>query len=108
MSTTWGKIFDAVKDGFEVVADKAGEYGKLGRIKVEMFQIKRKIGHEFGELGSLTNTAIKEGKAGALGEDAKAKKHVEAIAKLDEELQAKQKEYDETGEEEEAGGTEKE
>jgi hypothetical protein len=95
----WQKLFDAVKDGFEVVADKAGEYGKKGRIKYDMYQIKRKSLQELSRLGSVAYSMILDGRGADIADDKEAVKSVQAIRQLEEDLKVKEREFVEVGKE---------
>ncbi len=100
MGDLWEKIRKSVIDGVQVAAEKTEELTKLGKIKIEILNIKRKISKNFTELGSITYEAIKEGTAKEELKSDKINAIIEKIKGLDSELEAKEKLYEDSAKKE--------
>ena len=87
MEKLWDKIKKTVIDGVTVAAEKTEEYTKLGRIKIEILNTKRKISVQFTELGGIVYEAVKEGTAGEVIDSEKVAGLVETVRKLEGELE---------------------
>ncbi|MFC1573606.1 hypothetical protein ACFL30_00315 [Candidatus Latescibacterota bacterium] len=95
MENLWGKIKKSVIEGASYAAEKTEELTKLGKIKIEILNVKRKISGQFSELGSITYEAVKaETVEKELASD-NVKALIETINGLESELLAKEKHYDE-------------
>ena len=62
MEKLWQRIRKSVAEGVSVAAEKTEEFTKLGKLKFEILNTKRKISKTFTELGSMTYDAFKGGK----------------------------------------------
>ncbi|MFH1762097.1 MAG: hypothetical protein ABIA63_13445 [bacterium] len=51
MSTVWDRVLKNFKQGATVSAEKIEVYAKLGKIKIDIISIKRKMDAVFSELG---------------------------------------------------------
>ena len=95
MENLWGKIKKSVIEGASYAAEKTEELTKLGKIKIEILNVKRKISGQFSELGGITYEAIKaETVEKELASDT-VKALTETIKGLESELETKEKKYDE-------------
>ena len=106
MGDLWEKIRKSVIDGVQVAAEKTEEYTKLGKIKIEILNLKRKISKSFTELGGITYEAIKGGTAKKELESDKVNAIIETLKELDSELEAKEKLYEESAKKEVSEETE--
>ena len=95
MENLWGKIKKSVIEGASYAAEKTEELTKLGKLKIKILNVKRKISGQFSELGSITFEAIKaETVEKELASDT-VKALIETIKELESELETKEKQYDE-------------
>lgn len=53
-------FLDDVRDGFENVIDKTEEYGKIGKIKVDIAGLKRQMDKHYSDLGKMAFKVISE------------------------------------------------
>jgi len=72
-SKFWNDLKKTLKDGFNVAAEKTEEYTKIGKIKVEILNIKRNIDKAYGDLGKEVFGLLSKGKDEGLSANAKVK-----------------------------------
>ena len=94
-------LLDNIRDGLELVVDKTEEYGKIGKIKVDIFTIKRNIEKQFTELGGRTYEIMTGDDAKSLLKDEEVKNIIEDISSLENQLQEKEAEIETVREEKE-------
>ena len=58
MGDLWEKVRKSVIDGVQIAAEKTEELTKLGKIKIEILNIKRKISKNFTESKEICNCLI--------------------------------------------------
>ena len=85
-------LLDSIRDGLELVVDKTEEYGKIGKLKVDIFSIKRNIEKQFTELGGRTFEVLTGEGPKSVAKDEEVKKIVEELQGLEEQLQQKEAE----------------
>ena len=85
-------LLDNIRDGLELVVDKTEEYGKIGKLKVDIFSIKRNIEKQFTELGGRTFEVLTGEGPKSVAKDEEVKKIVEELQGLEEQLQQKEAE----------------
>ncbi|MBN1465863.1 hypothetical protein JXA02_08890 [candidate division KSB1 bacterium] len=81
-------LLDSIRDGLELVVDKTEEYSKIGKLKVDIISIKRKIEKQFTELGGRTFDLL-------TGDDAKSLQKDDKVATLIRDIQAFEQELKE-------------
>ena len=74
-------LLDSIRDGLELVVDKTEEYTKIGKLKVDIFTIKRNIEKQFTELGGRVFEVL-------TGDDPKSVQKDEQVTTLVEEIQS--------------------
>jgi hypothetical protein len=94
-------LLDNIRDGLELVVDKTEEYGKIGKLKVDIFSIKRNIEKQFTELGGRTFEVLTGEGPKTVAKDEEVKKIVEELQGLEEQLQQKEAEIAQVKEEKE-------
>ena len=68
-----------IRDGFESVIDKTEEYGKIGKIKVDVAGLNRQLDKYYADLGKATFEAVSE------KQDVNKNEHIQdVIAKIKE------------------------
>jgi len=95
MEDLWKKIKKSVIEGATYAAEKTEELTKFGKVKIEILNIKRKISSKFSELGGITYGAIKEKNLDKEMKSDRVKSVVEEVEKLEAQLEAKEKQYEE-------------
>jgi len=83
-------LLDNIRDGLELVVDKTEEYGKIGKLKVDIFTIKRNIEKQFTELGGRAYDILTGDKPASFQKDEEVVKIVEEIKSLELQLKAKE------------------
>lgn len=83
-------LLDNIRDGLELVVDKTEEYTKIGKLKVDIISIKRKIEKQFTELGGRAFDLLTGDNAGSLQKDEKVTKLVRDIQAFEQELKVKE------------------
>ena len=63
-STLWEDIKKTVKEGVSVAAEKTEEYTKIGKVKVDILNIKRNIDKLYEDLGKEVYGLLSSGKKG--------------------------------------------
>jgi len=90
MEKLWEKIKKSVMDGVQTAAEKTEEYTKLGKAKLDILAVKRKISKNFTELGGLVYDGVKEKKgADALKSD-DVTALIDSLKGLEEDLRKKE------------------
>ena len=107
MEDLWKKIKKSVMEGATYAAEKTEELTKLGRAKIDILNIKRKISSKFTELGGITYGALKEKNIDKELKSDKVKSLTEAIEKLEVQLETKEKQYEELQKKAESNAKEK-
>jgi len=93
----WEDIKKSATEAISYVSEKTEELTTVGRLKVEIAGLKRKIEGKFKDLGNLVYGRVEEGRAGTLGEDETVKNLVTEISTLEKELRAKEEELRRVG-----------
>jgi len=104
MSNLWGDIKKSLGEWATKAADKAGEFTreaadkaeevtKLGKVKLDIFQIKRDIEKQFTELGGTIYKLINEKKAKEFEKNENIKACLSTIKDLEKKLKEKEKQY---------------
>lgn len=83
------EIRDGLRDGIELVADKTEEYTKIGKIQVDILKIKRDTDKMIEDLGRRTLEILKKDPNAACCQDQDTIHLVEALKKLEIDLEAK-------------------
>ncbi|MFC1608172.1 hypothetical protein ACFL47_09390 [Candidatus Latescibacterota bacterium] len=102
MEKLWEKIKKSVVEGASYAAGKTEEFTKLGKMKIEILNLKRKISSNFTELGGTAYEAIKADNIDKELKSDKVTALIDTIDKLENELEAKEKQYEELSKKEEA------
>ena len=95
MEKLWEKIKKSVVEGVSVAAEKTEEYTKLGKGKLDILNIKRKISKAFTELGGITYDSIKAGNIEEVMKSNNVEEIINTLKELESELDGKEEEYDE-------------
>ncbi len=95
MEDLWKQIKKSVIEGASYAAEKTEEFTKLGKAKIDILNTKRKISAKFAELGGITYEAIKEKTIDKELKSDKVKSLIEALGKLESQLEAKEKQFEE-------------
>jgi hypothetical protein len=74
-------------------AEKAEEMTQLGKVKLDIFQIKRDIDKRYTELGSVVYDLINKNKKVGIADDEKVAALVNDVKGLEKQLQAKEEQY---------------
>ncbi len=93
MSTLWDDIAKTIRDSVDTVVSKTEELTKIGKIKVDIINIKRNIEKQFAELGGTVYHLIDEKKT-SIASNADVKTIVEKIKKFEKQLNAKNEELE--------------
>jgi hypothetical protein len=87
-------LLDSIRDGLELVVDKTEEYGKIGKLKVDIFGIKRNIEKQFVELGGRVYEMMTAASAADVSRDEECLKVVETVKTLEVQLKEKEAEIE--------------
>ncbi len=90
----WKDIKKTFKEGVTIAAEKTEEYTKIGKIKVEMVNLKKNVDKTFKELGEEVYASIKKGQKSALGQSKKVKDLAAKIDNLKRSLKSKEAEIE--------------
>ena len=96
MEQLWKKIKKSVMEGVTTAAEKTEEYTKIGKAKLDILAVKRKITKNFTELGGIVYDSVKEKKAGEALESPEAKKVINTLEDLEKELSEKEAVFEES------------
>ncbi len=95
MEKLWERIRKSVAEGVSVAAEKTEELTKLGKLKFEILNTKRKISKTFTELGSMNYDAFKGGKSNEIAKSSEVKDLINTIKELEAELDGIEQKFDE-------------
>lgn len=94
MGNLWDDIKKTIREGVDTVVEKTGELTKIGRIKVDILNIKRNVEKSFTELGGKAYHLIVDEKMPQVGGHKEVKEIVECIKLLERELEEKNKDIE--------------
>ena len=94
MSSLWEDITRTIREGVDTVVEKTEELTKIGRIKVDIINIKRNIEKNFAEMGGKTYHLIVEEKKNQISKDKEIMELVECVKLLEKELEEKKQELE--------------
>jgi len=92
MANLWDDIAKTIREGVDTVVEKTEELTRIGRIKVDIINIKRNVEKNFSELGGRVYQLISKEKKTAISTDKEAKEIIECIKILEKELDDKKSE----------------
>jgi hypothetical protein len=94
MSSLWEDITRTIREGVDTVVEKTEELTKIGKIKVDIINIKRNIEKNFAEMGGKTYHLIVEEKKNQISKDKEIMELVECVKLLEKELEDKKKDLE--------------
>ncbi len=94
-------LLDSIREGLELVIDKTEEYSRIGRLKVDIFGIKRNIERQFVDLGGRVYELMTADQTPDIRKDEECKKIVETVKSLEKQLHDKEAEIEKVKEEKE-------
>ncbi len=83
---------DQFKKGAQVAADKAGELGRIGALRIEIANLKSKINQNFIHLGSEAYILVREQDQTDIVSNTQVQQYMDQISLLKQEIDAKQAE----------------
>ena len=92
MSKLWDDIAKNIREGIDTVVEKTEELTKMGKIKVDIINVKRNIEKNFSELGGRVYHIIVEENSTKIAGDQEVKELIECIKILEKELAIKNEE----------------
>jgi len=92
MGSLFEDIRDGIKEGIALVADKADEYTKIGKLQVEILGVQRNIDKLFSELGGRTYELLNEDATKPVSDDDEIKRLISELKTLEGQLNAKKEE----------------
>ena len=89
MGNLWDDIAKTIREGVDTVVEKTGELTKIGKIRIDILNIKRNIDKNFSELGGRVYQLITEEKDTEISTDKEVREIIECIKILEKELDDK-------------------
>ena len=96
-----GNFLDSLRDGFEMVVDKTEEYSKIGKLKVDIMNLKRNTEKKLAELGEKTFVLLDENASAKVADNEDIKALLEDVQNMKKELEAKEAEIERVRQEKE-------
>ncbi len=93
-SKFWDDLKRTLKTGFNTAADKTEEYAKIGKIKVEIMNLKRTLDRHYTDLGKDVFEMLGKGKTEDVAGSAKVKDFISKIKALQMDMQKKDAEIE--------------
>jgi hypothetical protein len=90
----WDDIKKTVKAGFSVAADKTEEIAKIGRVKVEVLNLKKNINQAYEDLGREVHQSHGKEKSSPLAKDNRVKELFNKIEGYQKTLEEKETEIE--------------
>ncbi len=97
MASLWDDIAKTIREGVDTVVSKTEEYTKIGKIKIDILNIKRNVEKNFTELGGRVYHLMVEQNKTQISGDKEVKKILDSIKLLEKELQEKKAELEKVG-----------
>ncbi|HHS13623.1 MAG TPA: hypothetical protein ENN03_07610 [bacterium] len=94
MASSWDDFKTSMKSFFNSAADKTEEYAKIGKIKVDIVNLKRSLDRQYQEMGKAVFDALKKDDQTALGGKAEIQKLMAGIQKQIDHIKDKEKEIE--------------
>ncbi|MFQ5754186.1 MAG: hypothetical protein ACE5HI_19540 [bacterium] len=94
MANLWDDIAKTIREGVDTVVEKTEELTRIGKIRVDIINIKRNIEKNFSELGGKAYHLMTEEKKIQIADDKEVKEVIECIKILEKELQNKKLELE--------------
>ncbi len=94
MPSLWDDIAKTIREGVDTVVEKTEELTKIGKIKIDILNIKRNVQKNFSELGGRVYHLIIKEKKTAISADKEATEIIECIKILEKELDDKKSELE--------------
>jgi hypothetical protein len=79
MPSLWDDIKKKVQQGVAVAAEKTDELRKIGKVKMDIINVKRSLDNGYKDLGMAVHEHVSSGKKGDLKQEDKVKDLVAAI-----------------------------
>lgn len=92
MANLWDDIAKTIREGVDTVVEKTEVLTKIGKIKIDILNIKRNIEKNFSELGGRVYQLITKEKETEISTDKEAREVIECIKILEKELDDKKSE----------------
>lgn len=89
MSTLFDDITKTIREGVDTVVEKTEELTKIGKLKVEIINIKRQIEKNFAELGGKVYHLVSEEKKSQVASNKDVKELIDHVKKLESQLEEK-------------------
>ncbi len=97
MTNLWEDVIKWLEDASKVIGKEAGDLTQKGRLKIEIFELKRKLRDSFAELGSMIYGEVFVKKNERWKVNLKVKAVVKKIQNTQRQLKIKTKEYEKVG-----------
>ena len=94
MASLWDDIAKTIREGVDTVVGKTEEYTKIGKIKIDIINIKRNVEKNFSELGGRVYHLMVEQKKTQIAGDKEVTKIIDSVKLLEKELQDKKTELE--------------
>jgi|Deesub1362B_J571_1020462.scaffolds.fasta_scaffold01435_3 predicted RNase H-like nuclease (RuvC/YqgF family) len=93
----WEDIKKGAQETLSYLSEKTEELTTIGRLKVEIANVRKKMEGQFRELGKYVYEAVERDEASKLGEDEKVRQFVSEISTLEKQLREKEEELKSVG-----------
>ncbi len=94
MANLWDDIAKTIREGVDTVVEKTEKLTKIGKIKIDILNIKRNVQKNFSELGGRVYHLIIKEKKTAISADKETTEIIECIKILEKELDDKKSELE--------------
>lgn len=92
MESLWDRIREGLREGFLTAAEKTEELAKVGKGKIDLVTIRRKIERTFAELGGKVYHMVIEEKTTAITDSEEVKQLINKVKDLEQQLKEKEAE----------------
>ena len=86
MPSLWDDITKTIREGVDTVVEKTGELTKIGKIKIDILNLRRNVDKNFSELGGRVYQLITKEEETVISKDKEAREVIECIKILEKEL----------------------
>ena len=102
MGSFWDDVKQTIKKGATTAVEKTEEYGKIGKIKIDILNVSKQLDKAYRDLGEISFENLKASKKKDLAKDKTVQELLTKIDELKQDITEKEKEIEKIKEEAEA------
>ena len=94
MASLWEDVKNAIVDGYVYAADKAEEVSQIGKARIEILSLNRKIARSMSEIGGRVFELVEQDEKASVTDDETIVEHIDRIRGCQSEIKRLEKEIE--------------